>query len=304
VREIGGLLQVALSKKVDLVFDLTDEEHRVLVDHGQLRQVVMNLITNASEAIGDRPGTVTIRTRTRTLEPHECRSCCPERGHAGCRTVEISVVDTGIGMVPEVVERIFDPFFTTKPTGRGLGLAAVQGIVRSHKGTIEVESTPGVGATFRVLLPRVVEATADELVPAASPGRAANPGATILVVDDEPAVRRTFTAILERSGYRVVTASDGQEGLDTFVADPDAIDGVLLDLSMPKLNGEEVFEELRRVRPDLPVVLSSGYAEQEILDRFGGRLSAALQKPAPMATLLARIEQALGRSAPRPEPAG
>jgi len=294
IEELGDLFQVALSKKATLVFDLHDAPLGVLADRSQLRQVIMNLITNAAEAIGEAEGRIVLGTRSTAYTRKEI-----ELLHSGSNIepgeyVRFWVSDTGAGMSPTTQARIFDPFFTTKSGGRGLGLAAVQGIVRGHRGAILLESTPGTGSTFSVLLPR---ASLPDEVPAATPEIEAEPqGELVLVVDDEPQVRRIVGDMLESAGYRVIRAGDGQEAIDVFRHEADAIDCVLLDLSMPKLDGEEVFRELRKIRDDVPVVLSSGFAEQEILDRFrGAGLAGILQKPARMGTLLARISQATHR---------
>lgn len=290
-RELGGLLAVTLSKKATLEYDLHDGPLGVLADRSQLGQVVMNLIRNASEAVGDHAGRVVIGSTTVT-----CGGAEPQATHSNAALepgeyVRLWVHDTGPGMTAETRARIFDPFFTTKTTGRGLGLAAVQGIVRAHDGAIDVESTEGVGTTVSVLLPRVPLPL--DGAPATAEGTVAR-SARLLLVDDEPAVRAVLADVLESAGYGVLLARDGQEALDVFREQPDSIDCVLLDLSMPKLGGDEVFHELRKLRPDVRVILSSGFSEQEMLDRFqGAGLAGVLQKPARMHVLLAKVADAL-----------
>jgi len=295
VMELGGLLKVALSKKAKLEFDLHETPLGVLADHGQMRQVIMNLITNASEAIGNNEGRIVVRTRARRYTGEELRLRHPNSGLKPGEYVLLSVSDTGNGMNPETRAKVFDPFFTTKSAGRGLGLAAVQGIVRGHKGAIEVESKPNNGTKFHVLLPAV--APPSSAPPSAPEEQPATMTARILVVDDEAPVRTVLSTMLGRAGYDVIAAKDGQEAVDIFRRDGDSIDCVLLDLSMPKLDGEEVFHELRALRSDVRVILSSGYAEQEVMDRFRDLgLAGVIQKPAQMQLLLAKVAETLART--------
>ena len=291
IQELGGLLQVALSKKAELVYDLCEEPLGARADRSQLRQVILNLITNAAEAIGNREGRIVLATSARTLGREELELHGSDSELEPGDYVILRVSDTGPGMSPATQAAIFDPFYTTKSAGRGLGLAAVQGIVRGHQGAITLESTPGVGTTFTVLLPRV-PVPHDDAPRAPEPGPETE-GSRILVVDDDPEVREVLRRILESAKYRVLEASDGQEAIEVFRRDADSIDCVLLDLSMPKLDGEETFHELRKIREDARVVLSSGFTEQEMLDRFNGfGLAGVVQKPTPMPVLLAKIAEA------------
>ncbi len=291
VKELGGLLQVALSKKATLVNDLCATPLGVEADRSQLRQVVMNLITNASEAIGNNEGRIVIATSARTYTREELSRRHPNAMLEPGEYVVLQVSDTGDGMSFQTQTKIFDPFFTTKSTGRGLGLAAVQGIVRGHKGAIVLESTPGIGTTFSVLLPRVPLPHED--APQA-PEVESGQGARILVVDDEPKVRKILGDILECAGYTVIRARDGQEAIDVFRREGDSIDCVLLDLSMPKLDGEEVFRELRLIRSDVRVLLTSGFTEKEFIDRLeGAGFAGFIQKPAKMHVLLGKIAETL-----------
>lgn len=283
LRELGSLLQVAISKKATLVYDLQDAPLGILADRSQLRQVIMNLITNASESLGENKGRIVIGAR--------------EDGGSAMGTdrggyVRVWIKDTGAGMDSRTQARIFDPFFSTKSSARGLGLAAVQGIVRSHRGTITLESTPGEGTTFILQFPRepLGEETPQRVPEVATMAR----GTRILVVDDEPQVRKVHAALLERAGHSVLQARDGAEAIDLFRRESDSIDCVLLDLSMPKLGGEEVFRAMREIRSDVRVVLCSGYTEQELMDRFrGAGLAGAVQKPARAQVLLEKLAAAM-----------
>jgi PAS domain S-box-containing protein len=262
VREMATLLRTAISKQATLVWELTPGLPAVTADPTQVRQVVMNLITNASDALGDSAGTITLRT-----------------GLDG-ELVFLEVSDTGVGMDTGTLQRIFDPFFSTKFTGRGLGLAAVMGIVESHHGHIRIRSAPGEGTTFRILFPAVPH-TAEVGPPRVSAIQWRGQG-TVLVVEDEEGVREVVRRMLERLGFQVITAEDGIAALERLEAHQGAIAAVLLDLSMPRMTGQEALHEVRQLRPDVPIVLMSGYTEQEVasklLDSVGGA-TGFLQKP-------------------------
>jgi PAS domain S-box-containing protein len=257
------------NKKVQLEIQLSSEPCVVEADPAQMQQVVMNLLINATEAIpADRTGVVRLKTSIQVF-PAESNGLKPGE------YVMLEVSDTGTGMDEETVSRIFDPFFTTKFTGRGLGLAAVQGIVRSHKGAIWVTSAPGEGTTFTVSIPRSSSAPREPYDESREAWRASE---TILVVDDEELVRRTAAAALERFGYRVVLAEHGEQALELFQREPYAYDAILLDMTMPLMNGEEVLPLLRRIRPDIKVIVCSGYSEAEAMQRFSD-MESFIQKP-------------------------
>ncbi len=279
VMDITRLLEVSISKKCVLRYDLMPELPHCEADATQLRQVIMNLLINASEAIGDRSGTITIATGAAWCDAQYLRENHVDDGLAEGLYVHLKVADSGHGMTADVRARIFDPFYTTKFTGRGLGLAAVLGIVRAHGGAIRVYSEPGRGTTFKLLFPALPVA---EGVPVRAP--AADAGwrgsGTVLVVDDEESIRALGQHILERLGFTVVTAADGREALHRYRELADASPIVLLDLTMPHLDGAATFRELRQLRPDVRVVLMSGYSEQAVEPQFAGKgLAGFIQKP-------------------------
>ncbi len=260
VQGIGELLSVSMPRKVKLVQSLAPDLPGVLGDDGQLQQVVMNLITNAAEAIGDADGTVTLRTEVVTIddEPADARTETP-RGRVVCLTVE----DTGCGMTAPQMARIFDPFFTTKGTGRGLGLAAMVGILRKHGGGVGVHSELEKGTRFRVFFPALAVApAAPQLV--AQRAASSKINARVLLVDDEPLLRRSATRLLVMLGCSVSEASTGAEAVKLVTATPDAFDVVLMDLTMPEMDGFEATQRIAKVAPNLAVVVSSGYTAVEL----------------------------------------
>ena len=245
----------------------------------------MNLCTNALHAMEDTGGTLTVSMENLHVTTDEA-SLCPDLIPGTYLTICIS--DTGCGMAPEVAARIFDPFFTTKTGGRGLGLAAVVGIVRGHHGALGVESPPGEGTQFSVILPPSSRAAArDEHRREALPSDGEG---LILVVDDEDGVRRLTRDLLESGGYRVITAANGREGVELFRSRAREIDAVLLDMTMPVMGGVEAFRAMRALRPDIRVVISSGYTEREAVNRFDGDAPASfIQKPYAASELLRRM---------------
>jgi PAS domain S-box-containing protein len=291
IAENLALLRASLSRNVSVNFETAGEPCFTRGDRAQIHQVVLNLLINASEAIGDRPGSVSIRVIPIERSGDTVSPWFHSPVAAG-RYAQIEVRDTGCGMSPEVLARIFDPFFTTKFTGRGLGLAATLGIVKGHKGDIEVESSVGQGTVFRVLLPSC-ERPAPPPAKAAEFARKAPAEHTILVVDDEETVRKMATAALESRGFRVVTAADGAEALETLRVRGD-ISLVILDLTMPVMTGEEALPRIHAIDPRLPVVLSTGFGEVEVARRFpSSQVAGVLQKPYSIAALLARVSGAL-----------
>ncbi|MBI5832757.1 MAG: PAS domain S-box protein [Armatimonadetes bacterium] len=303
VEEMAHLLEVSISKKAVLKFNFAANVPTFDGDATQVRQIIMNLITNASEAIGDASGVIALSTGAMECDRAYLDAVndtvlasltdpLPEGIYA-----YVEVADTGCGMAPDVVERIFDPFFTTKFTGRGLGMSAVLGIVRGHKGAIKVYSEPGRGTTFKVLFPanELPEGAVGLRRGAAGEGRAWRGSGTVLIVDDEETVRAVGRRMLERMGFAVLTAAHGREALELFAEAGDDVSCVLLDLTMPHMDGEETFRELRRLRPDVRVMLCSGYNEQDATQRFAGKgLAGFLQKPYSLAALREKMAEMLG----------
>lgn len=294
VGELRALLVSSVGGRATLNFDLGPTETFV-VDVAQFQQIVLNLAINAGEALSQRPGTVMIRTGTAFFRRAELATPYAEKPPAAGRYTYVEVVDDGVGMDAETRERLFDPFYTTKFTGRGLGLSAVLGIVRAHGGTVQVNSVPGEGSTFRVLFPVAT-------LPVASPGTE-EPEAPVpllgerqvLIVDDEDLVREVASRQLERLGFEVLDCSSGAEALELFDRHQSDIAFVLLDLTMPGMNGVETLRELRAVHRDARVVLMSGYSEAEAIRGFAGHQpDGFLHKPFSNQDLARRISSVLG----------
>jgi PAS domain S-box-containing protein len=296
VRENLPLLEVTVPKNVRLEALLDPEPPLVDADAGQIQQVLMNLVINAAEAIGERGGTVTVATGVRqvTAADHALWRASGQPLVPGCY-VSLEVRDDGPGMDVETVDRIFEPFFTTKFTGRGLGLAAVLGVVRGHRGALSVESRPGHGTVFRILFAPSAQGAH---VGAPAVTLRARPAAAVLLVDDEEVVRDMVGEVLEQEGFEVLRAEDGSQGVARFREERDRVDVVLLDLSMPGLSGEETFRQLREIDPDVRVILSSGYDRDEARGRFGTASPAGfIQKPYRPEQLVAEIARCLRRPA-------
>jgi len=294
VREMGYLLTVSISKKVVIKYNFFPELPSVMADATQVRQVVMNLITNASEAIAEISGVVTLTTGVMDCDDAYLRGAVGYNDlHPAGRYVYLEVADTGCGMDPETLSRIFDPFFTTKFTGRGLGLAAVMGIVRGHKGALRVYSEKGRGTTFKILLP-AHRGPAQTIEAVESTPREWQGHGLVLLADDEESIRSMVRHLLERAGFEVVTAADGREAVELFVQHRDRVRLVVLDMTMPHLDGEACFRELRRIDPNVKVIMTSGYNEQDVISRFVGKgLAGFVQKPYKASDLLPKIRDVL-----------
>ncbi len=298
IMDMKSLLESSASKKNSLCFELAQDLPSVEADVTQLRQIVLNLVINAAEAIGEGDGLITVTTRVSDYDsrPSETFATLSQlRASDSCIVLEVS--DTGCGMDDETRTRIFDPFFTTKFTGRGLGLAAVLGIVRGHSGGIRVDSNPGRGTTFTVLLPALDRPAKSIMEDPGKPVNSQGTG-TILVVDDEEVIRSVTSEILECLGYSVLLAEDGVKAVEVFKRYQDEIACVLLDLTMPKMGGKETFIELQKIKDDVPVILCSGYSEQDLEKHFGdSEPSGFLQKPFEIALLNEKMTEILGDTA-------
>jgi two-component system cell cycle sensor histidine kinase/response regulator CckA len=295
ILDMTHLLEISVSKTVTLKYTLANQLSSVEADATQIRQVVLNIVTNASESMGKKNGLVTLSTGEMDCDSYYFKDTlavenCPEG-----RYVFLEVSDNGCGMEPETIAKIFDPFYSTKFTGRGLGLAAVQGIIHGHRGLIKVYSEPGSGTTFKILFP-ASEQPAVALIDDPGVEEDFTGSGRVLIVDDERSVLDVSRKILERRGFDVKTASDGLEALEIFQQHSDSIDVVILDLTMPKMGGEEALRKLRRIRADVPIILASGYNEQEVTNRFVGKgLAGFIQKPFQTSTLMKILQDVLAR---------
>ncbi|MFB3103905.1 MAG: response regulator, partial [Pseudomonadales bacterium] len=292
VEEMASLLEISIAKNCVLEFHLERDLPVIEVDSTQIRQVIMNLILNASEAVEHARGVVRLSTG---VQPYDA-AYLDDIGLAGeidpGEYVFLEVSDNGIGMDAETQARIFEPFFTTKFTGRGLGMSAVQGIIKGHFGALHICSKLGKGTTFKVLLP-VSKSTVSTLPEEVRKVTRTGSGC-VLVVDDEQAVRDLIQRILQVQGYEVLLAKDGLEGIGTFAANAARIDLVLLDLTMPDVDGDETFRRILQIKSDVKVVLMSGYNEQDATQRFVGKsLAGFLAKPFLVDDLRRKVEEVL-----------
>lgn len=252
------LLHATVESKARLVLELGAELPPVGADRFQLRQVVTNLVLNALDAMEGNRGVLTLRTENVLLDASQGETY----GVGAGSYVKVTVTDTGVGIRPEARERLFEPFFSTKGAGRGMGLAAAAGIVKAHRGWLGVEATSSEGTRFSVLLPIAQESTPRRTTnPPASGGP--SPARGILLIDDEPAVRLVTGRMLNELGHRVMTAESGRRGLELLEAQPAGIDLVVLDLTMPEQSGEQTLHQLRGVRSNLPVVITSGFQAED-----------------------------------------
>ena len=286
VEEMAHLLKTAISKKAILNLNLERGLPPIQADPSQIRQIVMNLIINASEAIGDRSGVITVSVGATRCDEEYLRKTELREALTPGLYVHLEVTDTGGGMNAETRSRIFEPFFSTKFTGRGLGLAAVLGIVRAHRGALKVYSEPGKGTTFKVLFPALEDAGTEARTNDSSARADWRGKGTILLVDDEESLIALGSRMLEHLGFTVLTAADGLQAVDLYRERGKEIDFVLMDLTMPHMDGAEAFGELRRLNPEVRVVLASGYSREDVTSRFAGKqLNGVLQKPYTLAKL-------------------
>ena len=300
VQENINFFRAAIPETTTLNLLLTHDSPPVLADANQLQQAVMNLITNAAEAIGEAAGFITISTGTEIYKEKDLlKSHIDEKPSPG-RFAYLEVADTGCGMDAETLHRLFEPFFTTRFFGRGLGMSAVLGIIRGHKGAIFVDSRVNKGTTIRIIfpvsetaLPESVQPESTEAILPVRTGPSSLKG-TILIVDDQDEVINFSKEMATRLGYSVRTAADGQEAVEVFQGHADEIACVVLDLTMPRMDGIATFKALKQIRPDVKVILSSGYSEKEVAQRFTGKgLAGFIQKPYGYQRLRKELERVL-----------
>lgn len=294
-RDMHALLTSIVPSDARLVLHTNPVLAPVQADPGELRQVLISLVTNAAEALEGRPGgTVTVATDACHLSARELAATKLGASCGEGEYVYIEVSDDGPGIAPEVLPRIFDPFFSTKFMGRGLSLAAVLGIARSHRGTLEVTSELGHGTRVRVFLPAL---RAGGVAIGSPPPAARSAVGTVLVIDDDEGVRELARLALEDAGATVVTASGGEEALRIYVQQHRHIEAVLLDLTMPGMDGAATLRELRAIEPEVRVVLSSGYPAGDAIERIGlPAVQGFVQKPWRPSELVARVSGVLSRS--------
>jgi two-component system, cell cycle sensor histidine kinase and response regulator CckA len=295
VTGIVPLVKASFPRKVHLSLNLAPNLPAVDADKTQVEQVIMNLLINAAEAVGEEAGTIVVTTATGRFTTGQRQHYFTDAELRGDFAV-LEVRDDGIGMDEETIARIFDPFFTTKFMGRGLGLSAVLGIVRSHKGAIRVSSTPGRGTTFELLFP-ISESVVAEVPAERSAARVASPDAgrrAVLVVDDEQIIRNFFRSALETHGFQVVTADNGAEALDAFSRDPGGFSLVLLDLVMPVMSGKDVLPRLLELCPDAKIVVTSGQVEEQVRRELSAwKIAGFIQKPCAVEPFLNRIRSVM-----------
>ncbi len=298
VEEMRPLLDACIGGRAVLETRLDSALPTVEADPAQLRQVVLNLVINAAEALEGHAGSIGVRTGTLRAGRDELAGSLGTPDLPAGDYVFVEVSDSGAGIAPARRERLFEPFFSTRSNGRGLGLAVVLGIVRAHQGGLQVDSTPGVGTAFRVLLPRGSAAVGDGFTRKRNRAALRPVGeARILVVDDEPAVLEVAEVFLERAGFRVLCAPGGAKAVEILRSRRDEVDAVVLDLTMPEMNGVETFAALRGIRPDLPILVVSGYSEALAEQHFPcAALSGLLRKPYEPEELVERLRGMLAEA--------
>ena len=295
VDEMTHILEVSISKKAVIKYRYANNIPLIEADATQIRQIIMNLVTNASDAIERTSGVISITTGAMDCDCSYLINSYIDESQPEGQYVYVEVTDTGCGMNTETLEKLFDPFYTTKFTGRGLGLAAVLGIVRGHKGVIKVYSELGMGTSIRVLFPACSDTSKVTGTAENQTGSRRIGSGTILLVDDEETILSVGKQMLTRMGFDVLTATDGRHAVEQYREHADSIILVILDLTMPHLDGEETFRELRRIKGDVLVLMCSGYNEQEVAQRFSGKLIAGfLQKPYMFNDLKTKVREALG----------
>jgi len=297
VEEMGKLIDVSLANNVVLKYQLSEQLPLINADVAQIQQVVLNLITNASEAIEGKSGVICISTGMMKADDDYLRGCVGDAQLSPGRYVYMEISDTGCGMSKATQRKIFDPFFTTKFTGRGLGMSAMLGIVKGHQGTMRIYSEIGKGTTMKVAFP------ASDHIAVSSPvspsGSTSHFSGTALVIDDEENLREVASAMLEDIGFDTLTANNGLEGIEVFNKHKADITLVLMDMTMPKMDGQACFSKLKMIQPNVRVILSSGYSEQDATNRFAGKgLAGFIQKPYTVEALAKKIDEVLRAEQP------
>lgn len=297
VRDMTRMLELAVSKRIAIRTTLPETLPRVDGDPDQLRHLLMNLVVNGAESMAGGMGEVQVTTSVVKCEAGSAVECHDGQPLPPGEYAMLQVADNGAGMTPEIRAKAFEPFFTTKVSGRGLGLPAVLGVVRNHRGGIRIDSEPGRGTTVRVFLPLVEPAgTGAAVVGAAESFRPATPasGPAVLVVDDEDSVRLLAQKMVERCGYRAVAAASGSEAVKLVRENPAGYLCVLLDLTMPGVDGEATLRELRKVASRLPIIMCSGHQALELSERFSGKgATDFIQKPYRLADIKAKLQAAI-----------
>jgi signal transduction histidine kinase/PAS domain-containing protein len=295
LRDMQAPLEVTIPKAARLELTLAPSLPAVSADEAQLRQLVMNVVFNASEALDAGAGTITLSTSAAERSAEELSKTVFSPQLPSGLYVSLTIADTGHGMTPDTVARIFDPFFSTRFTGRGLGLSAVVGIVRAHHGALRVVSEVGEGSTFELLLPAQSGTPAPPPNAVSSAGHAALVGwrtsGTALVIDDERGVRDLVRSVLDRSGMTVLEAESGERGVEIFERISQHVRVVLVDLTMPGIDGRETLAALRQLRADVPAILMSGYSPGDLVNSSS---HAFLQKPFTPAALRTVVKKAIG----------
>ncbi|MFT3867115.1 MAG: PAS domain S-box protein [Nibricoccus sp.] len=295
VKSTVPLLQASISKRAKLRFELEADLPAVQSDPTQMRQIIMNLVINASEALGEKDGEIALTTNLVRPASDWFEGAALAPPDINQDFVRLEVRDTGSGMSSETLAKIFEPFFTTKFTGRGLGLAAVLGIIRSHKGGLLVRSAVGKGSTFAIFFPADPKRRIENAPSRNTTNTPWQRSGHVLVVDDEPHVLKVATGMLMASGMTFETACDGYEALDFYRANPDRFNLVLLDMTMPRLSGEETLQQLREIRPNVRVLFMSGYNRREVVDALPGRNTLGfMQKPFTLSILRENLQIMLG----------
>lgn len=297
IQEMTHLLDVSISKKIAMKYALAADLPAVNCDVGQLRQVVMNLIMNASDAIGNEIGVISLRTELIKVDREYLANAYTGTDISLGHYIVVEVSDTGCGMNENTMQKMFDPFYTTKCNGHGLGLSAVLGIVRAHHGTVKLNSVLEEGTTFTVLLPcNDLELTVPAKKQVKFDSKWKPAGGTVLIVDDEDLICDVVTSMLTPLGFSVCQASDGAEGVEIFREKSDEIVAVLLDMTMPNMDGTEAFEHMHKIRSDIPVILASGYTEKDVMrDCIDSGIAAFIHKPYERATLINQLRQILDK---------